>query len=56
MQKRCLSNLTIKNDFMFGAVMINPENCKEFLERALEIEIDHVDVSWEKKYGLSPGL
>ena len=22
MQKRCLSDLTIKNDFMFGAVMI----------------------------------
>lgn len=48
MQKRCLSDLTIKNDFMFGAVMINPENCKEFLERALEIEIDRVDVSREK--------
>lgn len=54
MQKRCLSNLTIKNDFMFGAVMINPENCKEFLERALEIEIDHVDVSWEKSMVYHP--
>lgn len=54
MQKRCLSDLTIKNDFMFGAVMINPENCKEFLERALEIEIDHVDVSREKSMVYHP--
>lgn len=54
MQKRCLSGLTIKNDFMFGAVMINPENCKEFLERALEIEIDRVDVSREKSMVYHP--
>lgn len=54
MQKRCLSDLTIKNDFMFGAVMINPENCKEFLERALEIEIDRVDVSREKSMAYHP--
>ena len=48
MRRTRLEELTIKNDFMFGAVMINPENCKEFLERALEIEIDRVDVSLEK--------
>lgn len=54
MQKRCLSDLTIKNDFMFGEVMINPENCKEFLERALEIEIDRVDVSREKSMVYHP--
>ena len=54
MQKRCLSDLTIKYDFMFGAVMINPENCKEFLERALEIEIDRVDVSREKSMVYHP--
>ena len=54
MQKRCLSDLTIKNDFMFGSVMINPENCKEFLERALEIEIDRVDVSREKSMVYHP--
>lgn len=54
MQKRCLSDLTIKNDFMFGAVMINPENCKEFLEIALEIEIDRVDVSREKSMVYHP--
>lgn len=54
MQKRCLSDLTIKNDFMFGAVMINPENCKEFLERALEIEIDRVDVRREKSMVYHP--
>lgn len=39
---------------MFGAVMINPENCKEFLERALEIEIDRVDVSREKSMVYHP--
>ena len=39
---------------MIGAVMINPENCKEFLERALEIEIDRVDVSREKSMVYHP--
>ena len=54
MQKKCLSDLTIKNNFMFGAVMINPENCRGLLERVLDMEIDHVEVDQGKKYGLPP--
>ena len=54
MQKRCLSDLTIKNDFMFGAVMINPENCRGLLERVLDMEIDHVEVSREKSMVYHP--
>ena len=34
-----LKNLTIKNNFMFAAVMSNEENCKGFLERALLLKL-----------------
>ena len=54
MQKKCLSDLTIKNNFMFGAVMINPENCRGLLERVLDMEIDHVEVSREKSMVYHP--
>lgn len=46
--KKQLKNLTIKDNFMFAAVMLDEENCKGFLERALQIQIDHVEVSTEK--------
>jgi len=50
--KKSIQELTIKNNFMFGAVMLNPENCKETLERCLGIEIERVEVDKEKKYCL----
>lgn len=31
-KKKTLQELTIKDNFLFGAVMVNEENCKEFLE------------------------
>ena len=31
-----LKELTIKDNFMFGAVMTMPENCKDFLEMVLQ--------------------
>ena len=43
-----LKELTIKDNFMFGAVMMDEDNCKGLLERVLEIPIDRVDVSKEK--------
>mgnify|MGYP000658235548 CR=1 FL=1 len=43
-----LKDLTIKNNFMFAAVMSDEENCKGFLERALPIKIEHVEISTEK--------
>ena len=52
--KKQLKNLTIKDNFMFAAVMLDEDNCKEFLERALQIPIDHVEVSTEKNIVYPP--
>ena len=49
-----LKNLTIKNNFMFAAVMSDEENCKGFLERALSIKIAHVEISTEKSIVYHP--
>ncbi len=45
---RKLRELTIKDDFMFGTVMSDPENCRELLEMILGISIDRIEVSKEK--------
>ena len=54
-KRKTLQELTIKDNFLFGAVMVNEENCKEFLEMVLEIEIDQVKVSKEKSIVYHPG-
>lgn len=54
MGKRTLKELTIGNDFMFGAVMIDEENCKGLLERAIGKEIAKVVVSKEKSIVYHP--
>ena len=46
--RKTLRELTIKNNFMFGAVMCEEENCKEFLEMVLRISIERVEISKEK--------
>lgn len=46
--KKTLQELTIKDNFMFGAVMMIPENCKEFLEMVIGKTIERVVVSKEK--------
>ena len=46
-QKR-LQDMTIKDSFMFGAVMCDEENCKRLLELAIDIPIESVTVSREK--------
>ena len=38
-----IEELTFTDDFMFGRVMQNPEICKGFLERLLEIKIDKIE-------------
>lgn len=41
-------NATISNNFIFYKIMReNPDVCKEFLERLLEMEIDHVEMLQE---------
>ena len=47
MKNKILKELTIKNNFMFGAVMCDGDNCKEFLEMVLQIPIEYVKVSKE---------
>ena len=51
---KTLKQLTIKNNFMFGAVMCDEDNCKGLLERVLQIPIDHVEVSKEKSIAYHP--
>ena len=51
---RKLRELTIKDDFMFGAVMSDPEHCRELLEMILSISIDRIEVSKEKSMVYHP--
>ena len=47
MAERKFQDLTIKNNFMFGAVMVEPKNCKGVIELVLGIEAvsyTHLDV------------
>ena len=52
--RKTLQQLTISSAFMFGAVMVDPENCKDFLERALDMKIARVEVSKEKSIVYNP--
>ena len=52
-RKKQLKELTLKDNFMFGAVMMEEENCKRFLELALGFPIERVEVSKEKSTILS---
>ena len=49
MAKKQLKELTIKDNFMFGAVMCDENNCKDLLEMVLQIPIERVEVSKEKR-------
>ena len=53
-EKRTLQQLTIKDNFMFTAVMMEEANCGGFLERALGMKIDHVVVDKEKSLVYHP--
>lgn len=46
-KKKTLKELTIKDNFMFGAVMSDEENCRELLELILGVQIAKVEVSKE---------
>ncbi len=49
-----MQELTIKDNFMFAAVMLEPENAKGLLELALGIQVEHVEVSYEKSIVYNP--
>lgn len=45
---KTLQELTIKDNFMFGAVMSIPENCIGFLELVLGFSIERLTISRER--------
>jgi len=53
-KKKLLQNLTMKDCFMFGAVMLDEDNCRKFLEMSLEFQISHLEVSREKSIVYHP--
>lgn len=52
--RKTLQQLTFKDNFMFAAVMMDEENAKGVLQRALDMEIDRVEVSYEKSIVYHP--
>lgn len=54
MGRKTLQELTIKDNFLFAAAMLDPENCKGVIECALGIEIEHVEVSRERSIVYNP--
>lgn len=53
-KRKTLNELTIKDNFMFAAVMSDPSNCKPLLEMILEVPIKQVEVSSEKNFIYNP--
>lgn len=51
---KTLQEQTIKDNFLFAAIMLDSDICKEVLERILEVEIDHVEVVSEKSIVFHP--
>ena len=52
--KKKFKDLTIRDNFMFAAVMMYQDNCKQFLEMLLGIQIKHIDISYEKSLVFNP--
>lgn len=52
--KKSIHELTIKDNFMFGAVMSDENNCRDFLEMALGIPIERVEISKERSLIYNP--
>lgn len=52
--RKKLKDLTIRDNFMFVAVMMQEDNCKQFLEMLLEIEIERIEISYEKNIIYNP--
>ena len=48
-----IDQLVFSDDFMFGAVMREPDICKGVLERLLQIQIDHIEYP-ELQKSISP--
>lgn len=53
-KKKTLQELTIKDNFMFGAVMVDEANCRPFLERVLRFPIAKIEVHKEQSIIFHP--
>ena len=53
-KRKTLKELTIKDNFMFGAVMCEEHSCKDLLELVLKFPIARVEVSKEKSLVYHP--
>ncbi len=53
-ERKTLQKLTLKDNFLFAAVMSEPENCKQLLELTLGIAVDRVEVDTEKSIVYHP--
>ena len=51
---RKLKELTIKDNFLFGAVMVEDDNCKELLEMILGKKIENIVVDKDKSIAYHP--
>ena len=54
MMGKTLQELTIADNFMFGAVMTIPENCRKMLELSLDISVGSVEINTEKSFLYHP--
>ena len=54
MYRKQLKDLTIRDSFIFTAVMSEEANCKPFLEMLLGIKIQRIKVSYEKSFIHNP--
>lgn len=52
--RKTLQELTLKDNFMFGAVMLEQDNCRRFLEMSLGFQIEHLEISKEKSIVYHP--
>lgn len=52
--KKKFKDLTIRDNFMFAAVMMYQDNCKQFLEMLLGIQIKQIDIGYEKSLVFNP--
>lgn len=55
-RRKTLKELTLKDNFMFGAVMSDENNCRRLLEMILQITIERVEVCKEKSIVIPFGM
>ena len=53
-KRKTLQELTIRDNYMFGAVMTEENNCRKFLEMTLGFPISHLEINKEKCIAYHP--